>query len=666
MQKIRTLLVANRGEIAVRIFRTAKALGMRTAAVYSDADRDALHVRMADTAICIGGRTAEESYLRADAILKAAKQCGADAIHPGYGFLSENAAFAEQVQASGLIFVGPDSQAIRAMGDKAQSKRAMIEAGVPCVPGYQGEDQSNARLEEAATEIGFPVMIKASAGGGGRGMRVVQNPADFKETLELARSEAENAFGNGALILESAVLRPRHVEIQVFADRHGTVLHLGERDCSVQRRHQKVLEEAPCPVMTPQLRADMGAAAVQAARAVDYVGAGTVEFLLDDQNRFFFLEMNTRLQVEHPVTELVTGLDLVALQLQVAQGLPLGMTQKDVTLTGHAIEARVYAEDPAEGFLPSTGRVDLWQAPEGPGVRVDSGIDTGGMISPFYDSMVAKLIAFGETREIARARLTRAIQDMTLFGPTTNQAFLADALSREEFVNGASTTSFVGDIYGEHPTFSLNPSIEDLAIAATLQVHVRSQTLQAQALDIPDELMGWSSTPNPAFSIDFGTIETPAPISVRRLDQPDAYTVSVADADPLNVAVQTLADHQAILEIGRRVVSVRFKVMGESEIALQSGSAVFRLKDRLVESTVLQDSAKSGAVTAPMHGSLQEVSVRTGQAIQKGDRLAVLEAMKMQHVITSDIDGAVKSVLVAADQQVAAGDLLIEIEPTER
>ncbi|MGD8417977.1 MAG: biotin carboxylase N-terminal domain-containing protein, partial [Pseudomonadales bacterium] len=400
LRKIGILLVANRGEIALRIMRTAKAQGVHTVAVYSEADAAAPHVQFADDAVCIGPPPVAESYLRGEAIIQAALDKGAHAIHPGYGFLSENADFARAVAAAGLTFVGPPAAAIEVMGDKARAKRRMIEAGVPCVPGYEAEDQSEARLIEAAGGIGFPVMVKAAAGGGGRGMRLVRTPADLPDALRLARSEAENAFGSGSLILEKAIVRPRHVEIQVFADEHGHVIHLGERDCSVQRRHQKVVEEAPCPVMTPELRAAMGSAAVEAALAVDYRGAGTVEFLLDEAGEFYFLEMNTRLQVEHPVTELVTGLDLVALQLAVAEGRPLGIDQDDVALSGHAIEVRLYAEDPAQDFLPATGPIHRWHPTEM--LRVDAGIASGGEVSPFYDAMVAKLIAHGESRDAAR------------------------------------------------------------------------------------------------------------------------------------------------------------------------------------------------------------------------------------------------------------------------
>ena len=418
-----SVLIANRGEIACRIMRTAKAMGLRTIAVYSEADSDAPHVKMADQAYLLGPAPVGESYLLGDKIIEAAKATNTGAIHPGYGFLSENSGFAKACADAGLIFIGPEPDAIDLMGDKAKSKRRMIKAGVPCVPGYQGEVQDDGTLLKKSQSIGFPIMVKAAAGGGGRGMRFVDDPKDLPTAIKDARSEAANAFGSDVLILERAVQRPRHVEIQVFADRYGNTVHLGERDCSVQRRHQKVLEEAPCPVMTSDLRAAMGAAAVKAAKDIGYVGAGTVEFMLDGSGEFFFLEMNTRLQVEHPVTEMITGLDLVALQINVASGQELGLTQDDINLNGHAIEARLYAEDPTADFLPATGPIHRCSPASGPGIRIDSGIKTGGEVSPFYDPMLAKVIAFGETREIARRRLVEALKDTVFFGTKTNKAF---------------------------------------------------------------------------------------------------------------------------------------------------------------------------------------------------------------------------------------------------
>ena len=482
---IRSLLIANRGEIACRVMRTARELGIRTIAVYSDADAGTPHVKMADQAVRIGPAPVGESYLDAEAIMRAAEVSGADAIHPGYGFLSENAAFARTVTSAGLAWIGPPPRAIEIMGDKAGAKRAMIAAGVPCVPGYEGKDQSDARFASAADEIGFPVMVKASAGGGGRGMRLVERSEDLDNALALARSEAMNAFGDDTLILEKAILGPRHVEFQVFADSHGSVIHLSERDCSVQRRHQKILEEAPCPVMTEGLREAMGEAAVQAARSVDYQGAGTVEFLLDADAIFYFLEMNTRLQVEHPVTELVTGVDLVAMQIRVAEGSQLGMAQDDLRLDGHAIEARLYAEDPENGFLPSTGPVALWSAAGG--IRVDAGIETGGEVSPHYDAMVAKLIAWGETREACLRRLARALEDTVLFGPA-HEPGLPGGRDRARVVRPRARPppGVRGrGVWRRRASIAGPPSDADLAAAAVIE-HVSRQTeSQSAALSVP-------------------------------------------------------------------------------------------------------------------------------------------------------------------------------------
>ncbi|MEE4252226.1 MAG: acetyl-CoA carboxylase biotin carboxylase subunit, partial [Alcanivoracaceae bacterium] len=463
------ILIANRGEIACRVIRTARSLGYRTVAVYSQADSNARHVSLADEAVCIGPATVSQSYLNADAILAAARQTGADAVHPGYGFLSENSTFAQACEAAGITFIGPPVNAIHLMGSKRLSKIAMQEAGVPCIPGYEGADQSDATLIREAERIGLPLMIKASAGGGGRGMRVVTDMAEVAEQLRSARAEAKNAFGSDELILERAVIRPRHVEIQVFGDQHGNVIHLGERDCSVQRRHQKVVEEAPSPAVNAELRARMGEAAVNAAKSCQYVGAGTVEFLLAEDGSFYFLEMNTRLQVEHPVTELVTGLDLVAWQIRVARGETLPLTQDQVQLNGHAIEVRLYAEEPSQNFMPQTGPVLAWRPAEGDGVRIDHGLREGFSVGSHYDPMLAKIIAWGDSREDARRRLIRAIEDTVLFGLQDNRRFLAAILRHPVFAAGAATTAFLDSDFGDDPSMAA-PQASHLmyAIAAAL------------------------------------------------------------------------------------------------------------------------------------------------------------------------------------------------------
>ncbi|WP_430427290.1 acetyl-CoA carboxylase biotin carboxylase subunit [Parasphingorhabdus sp.] len=659
MKKINTLLIANRGEIACRVMRTAKALGIRTVAVYSDADAHAPHVKMADDAVHIGPAPVNESYLVIDKIIQAAKDTGADAIHPGYGFLSENAAFSQACEDNNIIFVGPPEKAIDVMGDKARSKRAMIAAGVPCVPGYQDDDQSDGTLIAEATKIGVPLMVKAAAGGGGRGMRLVHDLDEVPNAIKLARSEAENAFGNGELILEKAIIKPRHVEIQVFADRHGNTIHLGERDCSVQRRHQKVIEEAPCPVMTPELRAQMGHAAVEAAKAVDYVGAGTVEFLLDQSGAFYFLEMNTRLQVEHPVTEEITGLDLVALQLKVASGDFLGLEQSDVTLSGHAMEVRLYAEDPAEDFLPSTGHIDLWKPSDWS--RVDSGIESGGEVSPFYDSMVAKIITHGTTRDEARRRMIKALSETALFGPKTNRDFLIDALDKPDFAGGHATTAFIAENYGDDGV-DLGPhAFSSYAIAAVIHHKLRQRSAHRLALNVNPEMLDWSSTGALETVVQYADGEDAQTIHVH-VDKPGRYRVTSGE-EAVSVELVAIAEDRAKLKVdGRTIPVIYFDDHRTLHLALPQRSLTVT---DLTGVSALEDIGGGGTVVAPMHGQLLEILVAQGAHVSKGDKLAVLEAMKMQHEILAEIDGTVETIAASAGTQIAADDLIMEIVEKE-
>ncbi len=657
-----SVLVANRGEIACRIMRTAKAMGLETIAVYAEADAAAPHVKMADQAFLLGPSPVSESYLRVDRIKAAIAATGAEAIHPGYGFLSENADFARACNEQGIVFIGPDPHAIELMGDKAQAKQRMIEADVPCVPGYQGADQSNDTLIAEGQKIGFPIMVKAAAGGGGRGMRLVTEDRALPNAIAAARSEAENAFGSSELILERAIREARHVEIQVFADRHGNVIHLGERDCSVQRRHQKVLEEAPCPVMTPSLREAMGAAAVKAARDIKYVGAGTVEFLLDSSGEFFFLEMNTRLQVEHPVTEMVTGLDLVEMQIRVAQGGELGLTQDDVELKGHAIEARLYAEDTAADFLPATGPVDLWHPAQGRGIRIDSGIVSGAEVSPFYDPMVAKIIAHGSTREEARLRLVGALKETALFGVRSNKNFLIKALERQAFVDGAATTAFITDNFSENDLVAPPVSLKDAGIAAILQyAKARAASLSDSVAMVP-ALLNWASASDICTPYSY--------VSDNQLDltvtpeSADSYKVATAD-EMLDVTVLSISSHVAVFEIEGERINVIHNIptsASDGTIQISVDGRDLTLTNLNAVIAAVNETAGAGAVVAPMHGALLEVFVEKGQPVTKGDRLAVLEAMKMQHEILADVDGVVTDVHFDAGVQVAAGSLLIEIE----
>ena len=642
-----TLLVANRGEIAVRVIRTARALGYRTVAVHSDVDADGPHVHLADQAVAIGPAAAAESYLSIERILDAAGATGADAIHPGYGFLAENAAFAEACADAGIVFVGPPASAIRAMGDKAAAKRLMAAAGVPLLPGYQGEDQDTAVLLAEAEKLGVPLMVKAAAGGGGKGMRLVADPADLPDAIEAARREATGAFGSDELILERALLRPRHVEIQVMADEHGTTLWLGERDCSVQRRHQKVVEEAPSPAVDDDLRRRMGQAAVAAAEAVDYVGAGTVEFLLED-DEFHFLEMNTRLQVEHPVTELVTGLDLVELQLDVAQGRPLPITQDDVAIDGHAIEVRLYAEDPANGFLPATGTVAAWSVPDD--IRVDTGVGAGSVVTANYDPMLAKLVAHGGDREHARRRLVRALGDTTVLGLRTNRAFLVDVLEHELFTTDA-TTAFIAES-GLPQLHAVDPA-DAAAIAAILH----DRALAAAAARSPG-LAGWRST-GPAtsrFELAVGGEVHSALVTHGR----DGTTVAV---DELVHRVEVVSDIVEIDGTDRPFVVVDGAEPGLVHVRL--GTRDLDVVDQLTIPAGAGVATGAGILVAPMHGAVTQVAVEVGERVQRGDKLVILEAMKMEHAIEADVDGTVTEVHASPGQQVAADAVLVIIEADE-
>ena len=659
-KKINRVLIANRGEIACRVMRTAKELGVSTVAVYSDADKNALHVETADEAYHIGPAQVSESYLVIDKILEAATATEADAIHPGYGFLSENTTFAKACEDAGIIFIGPSAHAIDLMGDKARAKRAMLEASVPCIPGYQDEDQSDDVLTKAADEIGYPLMIKAAAGGGGRGMRLVHESSQVQNAIETARSEAISAFGAGELILEKAIIRPRHVEVQVFGDQHGNVVYLGERDCSVQRRHQKVIEEAPCPVMTPELREAMGSAAVAAAKAVDYVGAGTVEFLLGEDSEFYFLEMNTRLQVEHPVTELVTGLDLVDLQFKVASGQPLGFDQSEVTLNGHAVEIRLYAEDPANDFLPSTGMIEYWREPQGSGVRVDAGVKTGNEVSPFYDPMIAKVIAYGPTRDEARHRLVDALGDSTLIGPATNRDFLIDALNRESFITGEATTAFIEDEYGDEG-FSLAPTTMDLSIAALIQCCVRTEHSLAHSTGVNPELINWSSGAALTSVCVYRQGDDLLHFVVSPVDQQN-YRVTL-DEEAIDIRVIEFGNQCISIEIDNKKSDVLFYSDGD-QLSVATGTLEFSVLD-IAAGEVTQGISGSGQITAPMHGQLLEIFVSEGQEVNAGDRVALLEAMKMQHEILADVDGTVSAIHVEAGHQIAMDTLMIELEQKE-
>ncbi len=634
------ILIANRGEIACRIQRTAQALGYRTVAVYSDADAQALHVQMADEAVNIGPAPVQQSYLNIPAIIQAARLTGADAVHPGYGFLSENPAFARACQHAGLTFIGPSAEAIELMGSKRLSKLAMLEAGVPCIAGYQGAAQDDSTLQREAERIGYPLMIKASAGGGGRGMRLVHQSEALLDNLHTARSEAKNAFGSDELILEQALIEPRHVEIQVFGDSHGHLIYLGERDCSIQRRHQKIIEEAPCPVMMPALRQAMGEAALRAGRAVNYVGAGTVEFLLDRDGQFYFLEMNTRLQVEHPVTELITGLDLVDWQLQIATGHPLPLDQAGVTLSGHAMEVRLYAEDPAQGFLPQTGKVLHWQPAAG--VRIDHGVLEDQRISPFYDPMLGKIIAHGATREEARRKLLRAVEDTVLLGVASNQHLLADLLKHPGFVSADFSTGFIAEHFSEVP--ALAATEEQLAVAAAL-------FYQHSAGQHRLGLAGWRNNATLAWTYRLAVNDEVREVAVSVLENERLHANGL-DIHPL--ATDGRWASLIINGIRRRIA---YHLDGDQ--LWLPGITVTNRTQQVVER---QADAGSGRVKAPMDGAIVDVRVSAGDTVSKGQLLLVLEAMKMEHPLKADRDGVVKGVQVTAGDQVRNRQVLLEIE----
>lgn len=658
-----TVLVANRGEIAVRVIRGASRLGYKTVAVYSDADRDALHVRLADEAVRIGPPPARESYLSIPAILDAAKASGAQAIHPGYGFLSENAEFARAVQAAGLEFIGPDPDSIAAMGNKSAAKQLMLAAGVPCVPGYQGADQSDHTLAAEAKKIGLPVMIKAAAGGGGRGMRMVHEQAKLIENIRSARSEAENAFGSNELLIEKAVVGARHVEIQVIGDRQGHIAFVGERDCSIQRRHQKVVEESPSPAVDEALRKRMGEAAVAAARAVNYVNAGTVEFLLAPDGQFYFLEMNTRLQVEHPVTELVYGIDLVEWQLRVAQGEPLPLSQQEILARrrGHAIEVRLCAEDVRQNYLPQTGTVLVWRAPAGEGVRVDTYLEDGTVISPHYDSMQAKIIACGESREIARRRLVRALADTVLLGVTCNRDYLRGLVEHSAFAEGRFHTGFIAEHFPPERVAVDGPAAAHWVLAAAALYLDEASRLAAEH-DLPEEWIGWHSSHDSPAELLLACGQQQREVDLRAVGV-NWFEVTFGE--------KRIGFEAALTGRGR----VRFRIDGNTGTAryartgevlwLDALGVIERYADRTYAPAEAAATGADGRVLAHSDGKIAAVHVTPGARVDKGQTLVVLEAMKMEFSLAAPFAGTVANVAVQAGQQVRGRQLLVELRPED-
>ena len=693
------ILIANRGEIACRVAATAKRLGVSTVAVYSDADREAKHVAVCDEAVYLGGSSPKDSYLKGDAIIAIAKETGAQAIHPGYGFLSENADFAQACQDAGLVFIGPSAAAIRAMGGKSESKRLMEAAGVPLIPGYHGDNQDAEFLKQQADGIGYPVLIKASAGGGGKGMRIVEESSDFIDLLDSCRREAITSFGNDQVLIEKYALKPRHIEIQVFGDTHGNYVHLFERDCSVQRRHQKVLEEAPAPGVDATMREAMGTAAIEAARAVNYFGAGTVEFIVEQREGsmdFYFMEMNTRLQVEHPVSEAITGVDLVEWQLLVAAGKPLPKQQEELAINGHAIEARICAENPDNGFLPATGTLFTYQKPEHStfnitDVRIDDGVREGDVISPFYDSMIAKLIVHAPTREQALAKLDRALGQTRIVGLPTNVAFLRYILNTESFSQANLDTALIereaDELFNQHPIQLSTLAVT--AIAQQLASEGIAQDANADPFSKPTGFRAYNDYTR-SFSLIYDEQAYSTRISnwhnandadsKKGSDTLSSFTLAIEKEiasndtqDNVNVAAQTESvyegevsyassdahNHTLWLEGAR--ISAQSWVHNETVyVFTASGRDEITLIDIMAH--VGEESAAVGSLKSPMPGQVVAFKVAVGDSVKKGEPLAVIEAMKIEHTITAPTDGLVAELLFAAGDLVADGDELLRID----
>ena len=656
MRAIAKLLIANRGEIACRVMRTASAMGIRTVAVFADGDADAPFVAAADEAIALGGRTAAETYLDVGKILDAARRTGADAVHPGYGFLSENAAFAQAVIDEGLVWVGPPPNVIASMGDKLTAKRLMADAGVPVLPSVELDE--GADLEVAGATVGFPALVKASAGGGGKGMRIVESPDELAAAVAGARREAAAAFGDPTVFLERYVTPSRHVEIQILGDSHGNLVHCFERECSIQRRHQKIIEESPSPAVDEELRDRMGAAAVAAAKAIRYENAGTVEFLLGPDGEFAFLEVNTRLQVEHPVTEAVTGLDLVREQLLVAQGQRLGFAQTDLSLSGSAIEARLYAEDPDNGFLPATGTVLAWQAPADPPVRFDSGVQAGSVVGVEFDPMLAKVIAHAPTRLEAAARLALALERLRLHGVVTNRDFLVASLRHPEFLAGNTTTDFIDRV---QPSRRFVPSDDDVRTAAVIAALAAQHGRRREAGVLATFPSGWRNSHMPPERARYRAEGSEVLVEYRA--RRDGGFDIVGDGSPLVAYVRGVDGNRFDVDIERRRLPATVSRHGDRWwVRLPSGDVQLQELPRFPEPEV---EAVAGGLVAPMPGKIISVDVAVGDEVTEGALLVILEAMKMEHRVVAPFAGTVVEVRVAEGDGVSNGDLLVVVDAGE-
>jgi acetyl-CoA carboxylase biotin carboxylase subunit len=661
VKNIRRILVANRGEIALRVLRTCKRLGIETVAVHSEADRGALFVREADVAVCIGPAPSAESYLRMDAVIEAARRTGADAIHPGYGFLSENAAFSRACAEAGIVFIGPGPSAIEAMGLKREAKILAEKAGVPVVPGYDGANQDPEVIAAKVREIGFPVLLKASAGGGGKGMKLVSSDEGLLDAIASARREAEGAFGDGTLIAEKYVTSPRHVEIQILGDSHGNVVHLNERECSVQRRHQKIIEEAPSPALDQALRAEMGAAAVKIGEAIGYQNAGTVEFILGPDRSFYFLEVNTRLQVEHPVTECITGLDLVEQQIRIAEGRPIPFTQDEVRLEGAAIEVRIYAEDPAAGFLPQSGKLVDWHLPELEGVRVDGGVVSGDEVSIHYDPMLAKIIAEGVDRRSAIRRMRNALRHLSAQGIATNRDLLLKILDHEAFLEGRLDTHFIERELGGD--LSLPPSAEQKVLALVAAALHASDARVRENQVVPKGIpAGFRNNPHSPEWAEMSLGEETLRVDYRLDPRRGAYAFAVGEAS-CEARLHSIDGPDLVFSVDGVRHKARVVRAGDDHYVVVDGASLHlaetpRFPDRSLE-------VVEGGCLAPMPGKVVEVRVAEGEAVKAGQVLAIMEAMKMEHRVTAPEAGVVTEVRVAAGQQVDADAVLFVVEPAE-
>jgi 3-methylcrotonyl-CoA carboxylase alpha subunit len=653
------ILIANRGEIAVRIMRTCRRMGIASVAVYSSADTYALHTKFADEAVFIGPAPVRESYLNAEKIIAAALRTGAEAVHPGYGFLSENAEFAAACAASGLVFIGPSPESIRSMGLKSTARRMMAEAGVPIVPGYDGDDQELESLRRSAIAVGLPILIKASAGGGGKGMRLVRDAAELASSLESARREAEKAFGDGSLLIEKYIDDARHVEFQIFGDNHGEVVHLFERDCSIQRRHQKVIEESPSPAMTPELRRRMGEAAVRAAAELRYSGAGTVEFLLAPSGEFYFIEVNTRLQVEHPVTEMITELDLVELQIRVAEGKPLPLGEEDLQQSGHAIEARLYAEDPDNDFLPATGRIATWHHPESTGgLRIDSGVETGTEIGIYYDPLLAKVIAHGPDRETALRKLVYGLKDLDVQGVKTNRDFLIRLLTQPDFQSGLYSTSFIESHRGELAAPDGTSQDRIAAMAVALYIEKRRSANAPILSTIPQNFRN-NRYRDPSIKLQAGG--NAFNLSYRQIQAEAGTDAYLVYSDDWRGEAQVVSFNPGSIRLAVGGVQRQFRVTESGDTFFVHSLEFSRAVTRLPRYPVPEISAEQADASAPMPGQVLKVLVTPGQQVSAGDPLIILEAMKMEQTLKAAMDGFVEAVLVRPGDIVAPGDSLVHI-----